>query len=114
MRQLRHLTFVLIVIAAGAIAMSILDWERERKAVGTEAIQTAESMVELISLYPLHDMDLSTRNLLTKTLVEQSGMRIAYLHVMDASGRTLLDLGSPALQGPATPNRIATKFPEER
>ncbi len=103
MRQLRHLTFVLIVIAAGAIAMSILDWERERKAVGTEAIQIAESMVELISLYPLHDMDLGTRNLLTKTLVEQSGMRIAYLHVMDASGRTLLDLGSSALQGASAP-----------
>jgi signal transduction histidine kinase len=106
MRQMKYTILVMLVIAAGAIAICLLDWKRESRSLSADAVNTAEQLAELLSFYPLHEMDGGTRSLLAKTLVEQSGMGVAYLNVIDEGGDSLLHLGSDMLQ--ITPDTTGT------
>ena len=98
MRNARQIILLLVVLVAGAVTTALFDWRQAQKASANAATIAAKRLVALLSLYPFHDTDDATRNLLAKTLVEQSGTGVAYLVVTGADGRQLLMLGDPSLR----------------
>jgi len=98
MRNSRNALLLLLVLAAGAFVMTLLDLRQERRETVANATRRADLLVGMLSLYPLHEAEASTRDLLAKTLVEQTGDDVAYLIAVDRDGRRLLELGDFTLR----------------
>jgi len=104
MRHPRHIILVLLVVALGSGIVARKDWKDARIRRTADAVYAGERLTGILSLYPLQNADVATRNLLAKTLVERSaGERIAYLFVDDAAGNPLVSIGDATLQVGAGP-----------
>ncbi len=94
MKNARTIILLALIIAVGVSVMARVDWLREKKFRMAETLRSGDRLVGLIALHPIHDGDAGIRNLLVKTLIEQSsGEDVAYLLIHDQEGQPLLTVG---------------------
>jgi PAS domain S-box-containing protein len=98
MKNSRNILWLAVILLAGGLAAAVLDWRQENREAASAAHRSAERMVSLLSLYPLSDTHAGNRQLLVKSLVEQSGTPVAYVVVEDLAGKRLLEFGNLGLR----------------
>jgi hypothetical protein len=97
MKNGRTILWLGLILLAGGMATAILDWRQEQRSTALSARKSAESMVGLLSLYPLSDADAGIRRLLVKSLIEHSATPVVYLIMEDTNGKRLLEYGDLSL-----------------
>jgi two-component system phosphate regulon sensor histidine kinase PhoR len=100
-----------ILLLAGSISTALLDWRQEKQQTLATARRSAEGLIGLLSLYPIATTDIAIRQLLGKTIVENSAPEVAYLIAQSRDGEPLLTLGNPGLR-PTT--RSASPFAQSQ